>query len=611
MTQTVNNHPGETWIGVRIVFWDERGVSRPTVVVDRDMDGANRRAAVSMWDRMSGEPAGTPQRQFLDTHSSPPQWATARDVDHWLEAVSMELSVPASWGGSEPIVGDIAPERDRDVTVIVVHDRDTFTREGPGFVAGFDQASVEQQFATMMAARITRDPHLSRPVTMPDLGDPVSVSRWLADLPASVPQVVFTTHQTTLPATTATSSATVPGGVGVCEVWMGAVYWDGAGSASTPEFLIGDTQEAVQRLVAQRIHTGLSDTRDDPAAHQFLMSHPYPVTSQQVSDFLAGVAVAGPGTAYTYQAATIDVTDVTRPVFLASLTDQSPFDATLMIDTSLARLRMSVASALADDLADQPLLSAGREFLTRQGHPTYETAHAWLDAYQSQVNDQLVGISSTFLPATPPAPVPVEPPLVAPHGSSDPAQVMIDTREPGVWTLLNEGGIPDLIIHAFPPPPDPSDHPDTGGTDRYSEALQDWMGECLEVATSITHLPELRDRVDELEYLRDRVARLLARTPLPREPQPGDYLATTPSYEGEYDTGAYQWDHTAWQQQFRDVALARDSLLTRLITTTTPTTTDPSMPQAAPTNPVPAIPQARHGFPVTPTPPPPPNGLTL
>ena len=391
-------------------------------------------------------------------------------------------------------------------------------------------------------------------------------------------------------------------------VWVGAVYWDGMASATSPEFLLTDSRESIHRSVAQRIHTGLSDTRDNPDTAGFVSSHPYPVTSQEVSDFLATVAMAGPGTAFTCQEATIDATDVTRPVFLASLTGHDPFQATLMVDASLPRLRLKVASALADELADQPPSGAGREFLTRQGRPTYESAPAWLDAYRTQANHQVVGTGSTFLPATlttPPALVDVRPPVPSNPVSPGPGQVLIDTRDPDMWAILNEGGIPDLLLRAFPPLPDT---PATGDMD--PDVTQEWMGLCLDVATDIARLPDLRDRLDELEYFHDRVARLLVRSPLPREPQPSDYLATHPAFEGEYDTAAYQWDHTHWQQQFLDTAVARDSYLTRLVVSTNPADAAPPTPQAPQPSQHPSGPPPRHGFPFTPAPPTP-GGPTL
>ena len=179
-------------IGVRIVFWDPDGDTRPVVIVDRDPDVADRRAALLMWERMSARPASGGDRRFLARHTPPSQWVDAADVRGWLDAVSMELAAPASWGDTVQLEGGANLVEERDVTVAVVHDRDRYWDEGPGILAGFDRHGVERDLAEMLVRRVLADPHLPTPAHLPDLADPVSVTAWLETAPVEIPGIIFT-----------------------------------------------------------------------------------------------------------------------------------------------------------------------------------------------------------------------------------------------------------------------------------------------------------------------------------------------------------------------------------------------------------------------------------
>ena len=164
-----------------------------------------------------------------------------------------------------------------------------------------------------------------------------------------------------------------------------------------------------------------------------------------------------------------------------------------------------------------------------------------------------------------------------------PGQVVIDTDRPFLWESLNQGGIPDLLASIIPDEPDPEDYPEgTPGGQAWEEALEEWMGQVLGIAADVAGLPELRERLDQLEYLRDRLARELASRPLPGEPQRCDFDAGCPALDGEYVDLAYRWAHQTWQRQFAKAALERDRRLHKLVTDTSAETQEQRLP--APTS---------------------------
>ncbi|MCL2489175.1 MAG: hypothetical protein FWF36_00370 [Propionibacteriaceae bacterium] len=203
----------------------------------------------------------------------------------------------------------------------------------------------------------------------------------------------------------------------------------------------------------------------------------------------------------------------------------------------------------------------GKPVLTIHEHvPTPRLTQAMGEA----INQAVLGIVE---PATP------QPPTPQPAPVTTPGTVTIETERAGDWEVLNDGGIPDRLIAAFPHLPRVEDHLDADGTvlgDRWGEAVEDWMEQCLDLANDAAHLPELRQRLERLESLRDRIASHLADHPLPREPRPGDYQIARPDYLGQIDDGQYREDRLRWEHDFRRTALDTEQTLTRLVGTTSP-----------------------------------------
>lgn len=146
------------------------------------------------------------------------------------------------------------------------------------------------------------------------------------------------------------------------------------------------------------------------------------------------------------------------------------------------------------------------------------------------------------------------------------------------WEAFEGSGIPEIVARMFPPEPRPDAFalPDGGwDVDGFEDAHEQWRETCLHLAYSAARLPELLERLEELEQayqqraqvvaaerVRDAVIDLLERDPLPVEPVKDDYLVTVAAaYEGEYNDMQYRWDHSQWRSDFIATALRRDHTL--------------------------------------------------
>jgi len=221
-----------------------------------------------------------------------------------------------------------------------------------------------------------------------------------------------------------------------------------------------------------------------------------------------------------------------------------------------------------------------------------EAVSAWLGSIDCG-GPFTFSVQQTSLAGLPYGPTPPEP--VPARLTSGAGRVVISTERASDWAALDQGGIPDLLISAFPPEPDPADHPGTDGTtaeDNYMEAVQDWMDECLDLAADVANIGGLRERLARLEQMRDGLARHLGELPLPAEPDPSQYGAVAPAYEGEVDRAAFTWAKQEWALQFQRTALIRDAFLEQLLATSATTAPEQSQtgcPAATPGRPQAAV----------------------
>lgn len=137
------------------------------------------------------------------------------------------------------------------------------------------------------------------------------------------------------------------------------------------------------------------------------------------------------------------------------------------------------------------------------------------------------------------------------------------------WESFEESGIPEIVAEMFPPEPSTGDfHLPDGSPDRdgFEDAHEQWRDECLSLAVQASRLPEILERLERSERVRDGLADLLKREHLPVEPVKEDYLVTVaPSFEGEYEDMRHRSDHAHWRSEFTATALRREHALQELL----------------------------------------------
>ena len=154
----------------------------------------------------------------------------------------------------------------------------------------------------------------------------------------------------------------------------------------------------------------------------------------------------------------------------------------------------------------------------------------------------------------------------APSITSEPRTIVVPS--PG-WESFEESGVPEIVAEMFPPEPHmgdfrlPDGSPDVEG---FWDAQEVWRDECLSLAVQASRLPATLKRLHQTERVRDGLIDLLAREALPVEPAKEDYLVTiSPSFEGEYESARYAWDHGQWRTEFTDLARHREHALQGLL----------------------------------------------
>jgi hypothetical protein len=240
--------------------------------------------------------------------------------------------------------------------------------------------------------------------------------------------------------------------------------------------------------------------------------------------------------------------------------------AETVVGQSVDEVLRGVAGRVWADL-QTPLLDPADE-LARLGDPAglpIEEIRVWLDQVDSIASSPEVDIhehvSTEWLKKTTDTALSKALRDPAPKSQAGEGQVVIDTERAADWAVLNEGGIPDMLINAFPPlPADPND----------DELTQEWMDECLDLAVKVSGLLERLDRLDTLEYLHDRLTRHLAGHSLPPEPQTADFRSSRGGFAGEFDDVAYRWQHRQWQRDFNTAARETQRFVAKLIRTTAP-----------------------------------------
>ncbi len=235
----------------------------------------------------------------------------------------------------------------------------------------------------------------------------------------------------------------------------------------------------------------------------------------------------------------------------------------VVLGADVAQVRRQVARRLVAEIHTRSYPTDARQFVADHAHPDLlgdDQIVDWLEAFGREVaHPQAFVATGVVLPdAMPDA------------GVGVPGWALIRTDRATDWEALSQGDIPDMLIGAFPAHPMAEDFTnERGGLDRagFDGAVEDWMDETLDLATLVADLPALVERRDELEYLRDRLARLVA-TGLPPEPVRGDFAVVNPAYLGEHDDLAFRWRHRQWQADFADAARNLEQGVRRLVAQT-------------------------------------------
>ncbi|MFD1861045.1 hypothetical protein EHW97_13795 [Aeromicrobium camelliae] len=135
------------------------------------------------------------------------------------------------------------------------------------------------------------------------------------------------------------------------------------------------------------------------------------------------------------------------------------------------------------------------------------------------------------------------------------------TRE--LWDSLSEGGIPEILTEMFPPEPDPTDYRTPGGAldeEAYDEACEQWRDQCLSLAVTAARLPDLLERVERAERVRDGLLDVMERHALPPHP---DVLELR-DQQGRPDVAAYRAAVHDWEQECLTTLLMQNEALEQL-----------------------------------------------
>ncbi len=134
---------------------------------------------------------------------------------------------------------------------------------------------------------------------------------------------------------------------------------------------------------------------------------------------------------------------------------------------------------------------------------------------------------------------------------------------------LEESRILDVLAEMFPPEPSTEAFTRADGSldlDELERARRQWSDQCATLAVQAAQLPELLERLERTEGLRDDLVDVLERFPLPVKPNRDDYLVTsTPAYDGEIDVAPYAWDLRSWRARFDDAVEQREHALRALV----------------------------------------------
>lgn len=134
------------------------------------------------------------------------------------------------------------------------------------------------------------------------------------------------------------------------------------------------------------------------------------------------------------------------------------------------------------------------------------------------------------------------------------------------WEPFESTDIPDLVAEMFPPEPRREDFRTLEGVideEGFEGAHDQWRDECLSLAVAASRLPELLERMERSERVRDEISDVLARYPLPPEPRRHDFPAGL--FGERINEDAYARELGNWQQRLARTVRNRESALEHVL----------------------------------------------
>lgn len=136
---------------------------------------------------------------------------------------------------------------------------------------------------------------------------------------------------------------------------------------------------------------------------------------------------------------------------------------------------------------------------------------------------------------------------------------------PAAWEPFEGSGIAEIVAEMFPPEPRPAQYLLPGGepdVDAFEDAADQWRERCLSLAVNAARLPELLDRLERAERVRDALLDVMARYPIPPEPVPE---ASPAPFADRYDAAGFAAGHDRWQQLVSEMVTARERALSTVL----------------------------------------------
>lgn len=125
-------------------------------------------------------------------------------------------------------------------------------------------------------------------------------------------------------------------------------------------------------------------------------------------------------------------------------------------------------------------------------------------------------------------------------------------------------GIPEIVAEMFPPEPHPDQYRLPDGSvdqDGFEDAHEQWRDECLSLAVTASRLPQLQERLERAERVRDGLQDVMERHTIAPRPDPLHFRHAS---DAGIDEDAYRRVLTEWEQDALTTLLMQNEALETL-----------------------------------------------